>query len=75
MYNLNDFKAEQLKSIFNQEDFNQWVKLEEKGKRLGEIIRTASGRYAADATAGMQKIASNKRRLLRKYGLIPKKTR
>lgn len=74
MYNLNDFKAEELKKIFNEADYNQWLKLEEKGKRLGEIIRNG-GRMAKDASAGVRKIAMNKRILLRRYGLIPKKTR
>lgn len=75
MYHLKDFETEQIKGIFNQEDFAQWLKLEEKNKRLGEIVRTQSGRYAADATAGLRKVASNKRKLLRKYGLIEKKRR
>ena len=61
-----------LKEIMNEADYLQWFKYEEKGERLGEIVRNpkCKGRYAADATSGMRKLFLAKRRLLKKYGLL-----
>lgn len=61
-----------LKEIMNEADYLQWLKYEEKGERLGEIVNNpkCKGKYAADASAGMKKLFNQKRRLLKKYGLL-----
>lgn len=58
--------------IMSEADYMEWLKLEEKGARLGEIVNNpkCKGRYAADATAGMRKIFLRKRKLLKKYNLM-----
>ena len=60
-----------LKEIMSEADYLQWLKYEEKGERLGEIINNPkAGRYAKDASNGMRKLFNQKRRLLKKYGLL-----
>ena len=68
---MEKFNNETLKNVMSQEDFNQWMKYQEKGKRLGEIIQNpkASRNYKADAAAGIKKLGNAKRRLLKKYGM------
>ena len=69
---MKTYTNEKLKSVMSPEDFAQWMKYQEKGERLGEIIQNpkASRNYKADASHGIQKLGNAKRRLLKKYNLI-----
>jgi len=62
---------ENLKNIMSEADYTLWVKLEERGKRIGEIINDpkCNGNYKYDAVRGAKKIFHQKQRLLKKYGL------
>lgn len=55
--------------IMNDTDYAEFVRLYEKGKRLGNIINTTKGNYAKDATRGARNVFLAKRRLLKKYGI------
>ena len=65
-------RTEYYKSVMSAADFELWMKFQEKGKRLGEIINNPKmrGGFQKDATRGMQKLGNEKRRLLKKYNLI-----
>lgn len=70
---VKDIKTEEVKKIFSPEDFEKWLKFEDKGRRLGEIVNNPKMRgIQSDATRGMQKLHREKQRLLKKYNIFCK---
>ena len=70
---VKDIKTEEVKKIFSPEDFEKWLKFEDKGRRLGEIVNNPKMRgIQSDATRGMQKFHREKQRLLKKYNIFCK---
>ena len=70
---VKDIKTEEVKKIFSPEDFEKWLKFEDKGRRLGEIVNNPKMRgIHSDATRGMQKLHREKQRLLKKYNIFCK---
>lgn len=62
--NLKMKTPENLKEIMNEADYLQWLKYEEKGKRLGAIINDPKQKsIARDAAAGAKKLFNQKRKL------------
>lgn len=66
---VNEYTPEMVKRIMNEADYAAYVKLDEKGKRLGEIINNSKGMASGDAARGAKKVNNGKRRLLKKYGI------
>ncbi len=63
-----------MEKVMNPEDYKRWVEMEEKGRRLAEIINNPKAKSQhKDASRGMKKIGINRRMLLRKYGIIEPK--
>lgn len=70
---VKDIKTEEVKKIFSTEDFEKWLKFEDKGRRLGEIVNNPKMQSMHnDATRGMQKLHKEKQRLLKKYNIFVK---
>ena len=67
---IKKYSDEYLKRVMNPADFVQWLKLKEKGERLGAMVQNPNAKgMHSDATRGMKKLSIQKCRLLKKYGL------
>lgn len=67
---MKHYATDYIKTVFNDADFAEWLKLNEKGERLGAIIRNPAARSQhSDASRGIQKIGIKRGRLLKKYNL------